>query len=321
MGNCIAVDIGGTKMLVAEVREDGTIVNKLRFATGAISKEEKVKKLVEGVRCYEREIGWEHRIRPKKMGIGINDNIDPHGGVWIGYDDKEPIALRKRIEKEFDVVCHVDNNVKCTVIAENEFGEGKRCRNMIYLNIGTGLAAGMIVNGLLVRGSDEWAGEVGFMNFTGGKGERVEMLASGMALMAQAKKMISEYPDSILREKLTETVTGWDVIEAADKGDQMAVRILDELVAMNALMISNLTCVLSPEIVILGGGLISGEGHLAERIVENVTEKAKSHLERGIKISGLDPAYAGLMGAAAIGLGFQGKYDNENMNEKEKKSW
>ena len=167
MGNCIAVDIGGTKMLVAEVREDGTIVNKLRFATGAISKEEKVKKLVEGVRCYEREIGWEHRIRPKKMGIGINDNIDPHGGVWIGYDDKEPIALRKRIEKEFDVVCHVDNDVKCTVIAENEFGEGKRCRNMIYLNIGTGLAAGMIVNGLLVRGSDEWAGEVGFMNFTG----------------------------------------------------------------------------------------------------------------------------------------------------------
>ena len=51
MGNCIAVDIGGTKMLVAEVREDGTIVNKLRFATGAISKEKKVKKLVVGVRC------------------------------------------------------------------------------------------------------------------------------------------------------------------------------------------------------------------------------------------------------------------------------
>ena len=49
MGNCIAVDIGGTKMLVAEVREDGTIVNKLRFATGPISKEEKVEKLVEGV--------------------------------------------------------------------------------------------------------------------------------------------------------------------------------------------------------------------------------------------------------------------------------
>ena len=104
--------------------------------------------------------------------------------------------MRKRIEKEFDVVCHVDNDVKCTVIAENEFGEGKRCRNMIYLNIGTGLAAGMIVNGLLVRGSDEWAGEVGFMNFTGGKGERVEMLASGMALMAQAKKMISEYENT-----------------------------------------------------------------------------------------------------------------------------
>lgn len=308
MGNCIAVDIGGTKMLVAEVRENGTIVNKLRFSTGPISKEEKVEKLVEGVRCYEKEIGWEHQMRPEKMGIGINDNINPHGGVWIGYDGREPIALVKRMKKEFGVSCHVDNDVKCTVIAENEFGEGKHCRNMIYLNIGTGLAAGIIANGMVVRGSDQWAGEVGFMNFTGGKGERVEMLASGMALTAQAKKMITDYPDSALRDKLSGTVTGWDVIDAAETGDKMAEQILNELVTMNALMISNLTCVLSPEIVILGGGLVSGKGHLTEKIMEKVTEKAKSHLERGMKISGLDPAYAGLMGAAAIGLGFQEKY-------------
>lgn len=99
MGNCIAVDIGGTKMLVAEVREDGTIVNKLRFPTGPISKEEKVEKLIDGVRRYEKEIGWEHQMRPEKMGIGINDNIDPHGGVWIGYDDREPIALVERMKK------------------------------------------------------------------------------------------------------------------------------------------------------------------------------------------------------------------------------
>lgn len=305
---CIAVDIGGTKMLIAEVRGDGTIVGCKRYPTGKIGREEIIKQLIQGVYEYEAEIGWAAGSRPDQMGIGINGLIDPVRGIWKRLQPEEPeVALADLMEKEFGVACCIDNDVKSTVIAENQFGAGKGCRDMVYINIGTGLAAGIIANGKLVRGTDGFAGEIGFMNFTGGEGCRVELLTSGMGIDHRAKELAKQYPDSPLNGNGQEVVSGQEVFALAENGDELAGRILDELVRMNALMISNLTCVLSPELVILGGGLITN-GSLLHKIISGVSEKAKQHLEKGIVLTGLDSAYAGLMGAAAIGLGYQKEY-------------
>lgn len=308
MKTCIAVDVGGTKMLVAEVREDGTVVNLKKYPTGQSGRGETVNRLIQGVREYEREIGWENGERPRQMGVGINGVVDPERGVWKAQEPgDEEIPLAERLEKEFQVKCYVDNDVKSTVIAENIFGAGRGCRDMIYINVGTGLAAGIIVNGKVVRGTDGFAGEIGFMNFTEGNGVRVEMLASGMGMGYQARELLEQYPDSLLNAGPGKGICGKDVFDMADRGDRLANLILDRMIRMNALMISNLTCVLSPEIVILGGGLITNE-RLLERITEAVTPKSRAHLEKGVAMTGLDPAYAGLIGAAAIGLGHQQRF-------------
>lgn len=308
MKTCIAVDIGGTKMLVAEVWEDGSIINRKRFATGNIRREEVVRRLIAGIREYEDEIGWISGKRPVQMGIGVNGLVDPVQGIWKRTGPAEPeIALAECMEREFGLKCYVDNDVKATVIAENRFGAGKNCRNMVYMNMGTGLSAGIIANGKLIRGTDGFAGEIGYMNFTEGEGERVELMASGMGIDNQVKKLIEKYPNSLLRKKAKEYVSGQDVFDAAEKGDALAGRVLDMLVRMSALMISNLTCALSPEIVILGGGLISS-GYLSDRIAGAVMPKARQHLEKGVVLTGLDPAYAGLIGAAAVGFGYQQEY-------------
>lgn len=308
MKTCIAVDIGGTKMFIAEVREDGTIVGCKRYPTGKRDKEQIIELLECGIREYEAEIGWEAGKRPAQMGIGINGIIDPVGRIWKRLRPEEPeIALAERMEKEFGVVCYIDNDVKAAVIAENQFGAGKGCKDMVYINVGTGLAAGIIANGKLIRGTDGFAGEIGFMNFTGGEGCRVELMASGMGIDYRAKELAEQYPDSLLRRKDKDVVSGWDVFEMADQGDALANRILEDMIKMNGLMISNLTCVLSPEIVVLGGGLITN-GRLLDKVIDAVSEKAKQHLEKGIVLTGLDPAYAGLIGAAAVGLGYQKEY-------------
>ncbi|MDD3277846.1 MAG: ROK family protein [Lachnospiraceae bacterium] len=309
MKTCIAADIGGTKMLIAEVTAEGKIISKLRFETGGISKEAIMEKLICGVKEYEKQIGWLSGTRPPQIGIGINGIIDPVKGIWkkLGVEDTE-VAVVEKIEKELKIRCFIDNDVKCTVMAENQFGAGRKCKNMVYINVGTGLAAGVIANGKVIRGTDGFAGEIGFMNFTDGQGPHVEMLASGMGIRSQAKLLLEKYPDSLLKNRVESGVTGWDVFQAAEQGDAMAAQILDDMVRMNALMISNLTCVLSPEIVVLGGGLISN-GTLLKRVQDAVLPKAKQHLERGVVLTGLDPAYAGLMGAATIGLGYQQQYD------------
>lgn len=295
-------------MLIAEVLEDGTILDMLRYETRGTGKEEIMQILLRGIKEYEETKGWRNGKRPDKIGIGINGIIDPVEGIWkkLGTETCE-IAVKKVIEEALSVKCYVDNDVKCTVMAENQFGAGRGCRDMIYLNVGTGLAAGIISNGRIIRGTDGFAGEIGFMNFTEGKGIHVEMLASGMGIRYQAKQLQKEYPESLLSDHIETGVTGAELYEAAEKGDALANRILEQLIRMNSLMITNLTCVLSPEIVVLGGGLFNNK-MLLEKIREAVGEKAKEHLEKGVVLTGLNPAYAGLLGAAAIGLEHQQEY-------------
>lgn len=309
MKSCIAVDIGGTKMLIAEVLEDGTILHTKRYTTGEIGKEVLIQILLNGIREYEQEIGWQNKIRPQQMGIGINGIIDPEAGLWkkLGEHDTE-VNLRERMQQELGLACYIDNDVKGTVMAEHRFGAGRGCRDIVYINVGTGLAAGTITGGKVIRGSDGFAGEIGFMNFTEGKGERVELLSSGMGIRYQARQLLAEYPDSMLQNYVQGGVTGQELFAKVKLGDVMANRILDKLVEMIGLMIANLTCVLSPEIVVLGGGLITDEA-LLERIRAAVLPKAKQHLEKGIVLTGLAPEYAGLMGAAAIGHGCQKEYN------------
>ena len=295
-------------MLIAQVREDGTIVNQKRYPTGALEKQEVLEKLLQGVYDYEAEIGWEGGARPGQMGIGINGVIDPVRGVWKKQEETDSeVPIVSLVEKELGVVCHVDNDVKSAVIAENVFGAGRGCRDMIYINLGTGLAAGIIANGRLIRGTDGFAGEIGFMNLTGGEGSRMELKASGMGMCHQVDLLLDQYPDSALKGLAGGVVRGQDIFKMADAGDLLAIRIIEEMMGMVGLMISNLVCVLSPEAVILGGGLITEE-RMLEGIVGAVSPKAKQHLEKGVILTGLDPNYAGLMGAAAIALGYQEKF-------------
>ncbi len=308
MNTCIAADIGGTKMLIAQVREDGTVVNQKRYSTGALEKQEVLEKLLQGIYDYETEIGWEGGGRPRHMGVGVNGVIDPIKGIWKKQEETDrEVPVAAFVEKELGVVCHVDNDVKSAVIAENVFGAGKGCRDMVYINLGTGLAAGIIANGKLIRGTDGFAGEIGFMNLTDGKGPRMELKASGMGMCHQARLLSDRYPDSALRGMPGGTVRGQDIFELAEEGDELAAHIIDEMIRMVGLTISNLTCVLSPEVVILGGGLITQE-RLLEGIIGAVSPKAKQHLEKGVILTGLDPNYAGLMGAAAIAFGYQERY-------------
>lgn len=308
MKSCIAVDVGGTKMLVAQVREDGSVVHMRRYVTAGKKKEQVMEEILLNIRDYEEKEGWEGGKMPDRIGIGVNSMVDIREGLWLPNWDWEPtINLVERIEKELPVRCFIENDVKAAVMAECMFGAARGCRDVLYLNIGTGLAAGSIVNGKLVRGSDNFAGEVGYTNFTYGQDVHTEMHASGMGLAYQARARMHLYPGTLLRSKIDEGVTGHDVFAAAEQGDALANALLEDLVKSSALLISNIVCVLSPEICVVGGGLISN-GRLLERIKKAMLPKMLMHLEKGVVLTQLDADYAGLMGAAAVGLGCQEQY-------------
>ena len=323
MKKCLAADLGGTKILVAEVLEDGTAVRVLRVPSSDGPKRERIRQVIRAVRTYEEKFGYTDGIRPETLGIGINDVADPAGTMFLGHDPEDPVLpVAPMVQEELKMDCRIDNDVKCTVLAEQIFGAGKGTRDLLYLNIGTGLAAGIISNGKVIRGSDGFAGEVGFMDFMDGYGPHVELQASGMGIRYQTEVLKAQYPDSILLRqpspeprmisdtgadntgnKASDLITGEAVFEAARLRDPLALCIRERLIRSAALLISNLTCVLSPEMVVLGGGLVTDPSVLPE-IRAKVLPKALQHLEKGIVMTALDPAFAGLTGAAAIGLGY-----------------
>ena len=317
---CIAVDIGGTKIIAAEVTEKGEILHSLRRTMTAAAKRDKLELAAALVREYEQKFGWSGGTMPPAIGVGYNGIVDPGGGRWTSMfpGDTEEDA-RGFFESALGISCYVDNDVKCTVIAENEFGAGLKSRDLVYINICTGIAAGMITGGKLIRGSDGFAGEVGFMQADMDRRSReekergfprdndIEMFGSGMGLESQFVHRRREYPDSLLYPMEPQKITGELVYKTCEKGDAFAGLLVGDLVRAAGTIITDITCVLSPERVVIGGGLVRSE-EMRKRIEEAVTQKALSHLEKGIVLTGLDTDFAGLMGAAAIGLGYQEMY-------------
>lgn len=318
MKKCMAADLGGTKILAAEVLEDGTFSHVLRVPSVDGPKRERIRQVIRAVRTYEETYGYADGVRPACLGIGINDVVNPAGSLFLGHDPADPVlSVAPLVREELRMDCRIDNDVKCTVLAERCFGAGRGTKDLLYLNIGTGLAAGIISDGRVIRGSDSFAGEVGFMDFMDGNGPHVELQASGMGIQYQAEALRAQYPDSLLFHEAPTApgvsedglparerqITGEALFAAAKAGDALALCIRERLIRSAALLISNLTFVLSPEMVVLGGGLMTDPAVLPE-IRGRVIPKALQHLEKGIVLTGLDPAYAGLMGAAAIGLGY-----------------
>lgn len=373
---CIAVDIGGTKILVAEYDKEKGFGKILRGDTPKGGKEAVIRAAVKQVQEYERTVGFADGVRPDSIGMGVNGLIDPVRGYWLGYTpEEEDIDAAAIVYEAFPGIrLQIDNDVKCTVVAENEFGNGRHARDMVYINVGTGLAAGMIVCGKLVRGKDGFAGEVGFTQLTdprtaalfdaesaivqkasvtSGRGEAfseeafplsgseeafsqgnfpvsgreiirpgldfpvtedeegrdsdMEMTASGMGLSYAAKKYARYFPDSVLCKITGRPVNGRDVTQGAAEGDAFAKFLLRALEYSVTRLIEDFVCILSPERVILGGGLVRTE-EMLERIYNGMSLKTRQHLPGGLLQTGLDTDLAGLYGAAALGLGLRENY-------------
>lgn len=328
MNNVLAVDIGGTKSLIAEVDADGNVLHFLKKASCNGTMQEKAEHTLKLIREYEKSYGWSGGKIPQRTGIGFNGVVDPVQGLWLQTGkDEHAFPIRTFMEQALGSKVYVDNDVKCAVMAENEFGAGGRVDDLIYINVGTGLAAAAISGGRLIRGTDGFAGEVGFMyrvisrplreeevkkKKTQGipgweRDKELEMTSSGMGLQYQFEKQIPAHRESVLFGLNPQDISGRLIYEAAEKGDRLAEKMADRLILGIGFLITNLVCVLSPRKVVLGGGLIRTQETVA-KIRAAVSEHSLRHIEEGIVLTGLDPDYAGLMGAAAIGLGYQEKY-------------
>ncbi|MDO4272234.1 MAG: ROK family protein [Eubacteriales bacterium] len=308
----LGIDLGGTKLLVGEIDSSGRVLRSQRFRTPLLEAKTPVDAMDKVLQCVSGYIR-KYSLRPEAdfsgIGMGMAGRVDPHKGQWLAVSEENttPVYAAHILAEYYGVSAAVDNDVRCGLAAEMAFGSGKGSRNVIYLNIGTGIAAGILIDGKVLNGAHFFGGEIGHIIIdpdsdaycTCGQRGCAEAIASGIGLHTRAEKLAADYPHTKLKKSSDNLRYQAADIFALSGEDDLCRRLTDEAVRALAVTIGDLACFSDPERIILGGGMMNNS-MLFERILEALPKNSTRFLQGKIMRSTLDCNYIGLIGAGAL---------------------
>ncbi|HEX8423867.1 MAG TPA: ROK family protein [Pyrinomonadaceae bacterium] len=278
-----AIDIGGTKIALGLARLDGQPPIFRRFPTRV---ERGPRAIVdEAIDELERMAG-EASVRLVAAGIGCGGPLDRRRGLILsppnlpGWDE---FPIVRQVEERLGLLALLDNDANAAALAEHEYGAGRGLHDLVYITISTGIGGGLIINGQLVHGVGDGAGEVGHIVVAPdgppcGCGARgcLETICSGTAIARRAAERLADSGrPSTLREGGAEGVTARSVAEAARAGDPLACEVWDETIYYLALGLGNIIATLAPEAIVLGGGVSTSGDQLLSPLRRLVGESVK----------------------------------------------
>jgi glucokinase len=270
----VGIDMGGTKMYGALSDLGGNILDEMTIARHGTSGEENFNRLItlidtllESARLAGRQV---HGIGVGAPGITLHKE-----GIvtWANTLHWKDFPLKQRLSELYPLLITVDNDVNLAAMGELWFGAGQNTQNMVMMAIGTGIGAGIIIDGALYRGANEASGEIGNMlpgcDFLGKNFEdfgALESVASGTAIAERARIAL----DGKYTTEELENLSIEDVFEAARQNQEWALRIINETVDYLAIAIANLAVAFDPELIILGGGVSRSAEMLVEPILHRM---------------------------------------------------
>jgi glucokinase-like ROK family protein len=266
--------------------------------------------LGEAGRCRERIVG---------IGVGASGLTDPRTGVNVlapslGWRN---VAVREILERLTGRPVTVDNNVRAMALAESMFGAGRDVNTLAFIYSRVGVGAGFVVGGQLYRGTQYGAGEIGHTTVVpvGGKPCRcgnsgcLETLVSEGEIVRQATVLAEYSPGSILARCLKDEPSFEPgraieaVFEAARAGDESALGLLDDCAFHLGTTLANLTNLMNPDMIILGGLFAAGADLLLPRVEETMRRRAFAGLGERVTLAVTTfGRRVGVIGAAALAL-------------------
>jgi predicted NBD/HSP70 family sugar kinase len=268
-GNVVlGVDMGGTKLYGAISDIGGRILGEAVRERGGASGEQCYDLLTDLIDELLKHEGLRRR-RVRGIGVGAPGITHHSEGVvkWAYALNWRDFPLKSRLHKRYRLPITVDNDVNLAALGELWFGVAQNAQNMILITIGSGIGAGIIIDGTLYRGSSEASGEIGHMitgrEFLDRSYEdfgALESLASATGIVRHAQKVA----------KVGRNLTVEQVFQAAQDGVPWAREILQETVEYLSIAIANLSVSFDPELIVLGGALTPYAGMLADSILTSL---------------------------------------------------
>jgi glucokinase-like ROK family protein len=269
----IGIDLGGTKMLGAISDLTGNVQKEIRIPSSPLGAKENLNQLVN---LIEQLMESPRPEGQKVLGIGIGApgiTLAEEGIVtWapsLGWRD---FPLARFLKERFNIPIFVENDVNLAALGELSFGAGIGVKNLVCIAIGTGIGSGIIVGGILYRGTNQAAGEIGYMvpgiKYLNRRYEgfgALESLASGKGIAERAQIYLQKNKNG----QYFADLSAEDVFRIARTDEPWAKQIVDETLNYLALAIANIACLLNPEMIILGGGV----GRSADLLIEPILKR------------------------------------------------
>jgi predicted NBD/HSP70 family sugar kinase len=278
----LGVDIGADKLVIVLADLDGQVLGTRRRDTSrlrALGPDEMLKL----VRVTAAELMAEHEVADGDLlavGVGTPGVVSAGGVVTIvpQLDGWEGLDLRARLAELFGCPVHVEREVILSLLAEQWVGVAQNLDDALFIQLGVGVGAALLLGGDAYRGADGGAGEIGLMPLQGGRHPRViagygpfESVTGGAALAregAAAARTADGAAMLAIAGGDEAAVSAAVVFDAAAAGDPAASVIVNETLTILAQGIASLVCALNPRAVILSGGMSRAGDHVLRRPLE-----------------------------------------------------
>lgn len=285
------IDIGGTKCAVTVASEEEgriTILDKQKFPT-PYEPHEAVASLVDTLR---KMLGDHSEIKLSAVGVSCGSPLDSRKGLILcppNLPNWDHIDVVTPFTEAFGVPAAVQNDANACALAEWLWGAGKGCDNMMFLTFGTGLGAGLILDGKLYTGTNDMAGEIGHVRLEDdgpegyGKKGSFEGFCSGGGIARYGRARITEHlaaagTTTILdRGQKVEEVTTADIGIAAQAGDPLALSIMEHTGKMLGKGLAMLIDILNPQKIVIGSIFLRQEALLRGPMEEVIKREALSY--------------------------------------------
>jgi glucokinase len=318
---CIGIDIGGTKTSIFLGDTSPRIIERRKIDTSAIAEPGKaVTYYVETIHNLLGEHGIE---KGDVLGIGISCGgpLDSRSGTILSPPNLPAwrnVEITRLIREATGLEAYLDNDANAGAVAEGLWGAGRGFSSFVFLTFGTGIGAGLVLDGKLYRGANDMAGETGHIRVAEygpvgyGKPGSLEGFCSGggIAQLARSEVLarlqrgedIGAWADKL------ESLTAEDVGKAAAEGDGTARYVLDVCGRYLGKGIAVLVDILNPERIILGSIFVRCKEFLLPAIEETLFTEA---IERSRKVCSIVPAGLGekIGDFAALAVAIEGAED------------
>lgn len=291
----LGLDIGGTKIMAtvldADLRVVGRCRKKSKSRKNGNSAESRIFDIV------EEALSEAKGVKIRGIGVGSPGPLDPKTGVIIdtpnlGWKD---FPLAEMLARRYGVPVVVDNDVNVGTYGEWRLGDVSDCEDVVGIFPGTGIGGGIIINGRLLHGYSGAAGEVGHITLQPdgpycGCGKRgcLEALASRVAIAKEIAALAARGDAPYIAENCgtdLANIRSGAIAKAIEAGEKMVEGVLRKAAYHTGIAAANLINILSPEAVVLGGGLVEAMTAIyLEEVRRAVEEHAMPFLRQGVRI-------------------------------------